>query len=200
MRLTTYGQRRLPTLWRLVERNLSSKSHPAAVSQVLSHTTLPTSKMRALISLYHQADSWVTPENLLQKIDEAFVPSDTISLPLATTERVENMVSVSDMKSSISLMRNAPKMAQWDSSSPGEDRYSPSPEWSESGKNRRDLKVIEALYGVEAITFDHDSTKVSQPFLPGLEVLQESASSAIQDHEDDRKAEDLQGLLRLERL
>jgi len=202
MTLTTCGQRRIPTLWRLFERNLSTKSHPTTASEVnvLSQTTLPAPKMRALISLYHQADSWVTPENLLQKIDEAFVPSDANSLSLPRTERIENMVSVSDMKNSISLMRNAPKMAQWDSSSPGgEARYSPSSEWSESGKNRRDLKVIEALYGVEATTFDHNSTNVSQPFSPGLEVLQESAASAIQDYEDDREAEDLQDLLRPER-
>lgn len=195
-----FGQRRILTLCRLFGRNLSSKSHPAVASEdnVLSRTTLPTPKMRALISLYHQADSWVTPENLLQKIDEAFAPSDSNSLAVAT-ERVEYMASVSDMKDHISLMRNAPKIAQWDSSSPGgEDRYLPSSGWSESGKNRRDLKVMEALYGVEAPTSSHDPTTVSQVFLPGLEVLQESASSAIQDHEDDREAEDLRDLLREE--
>ncbi|KAG2339904.1 hypothetical protein BDR05DRAFT_1061895 [Suillus weaverae] len=31
-------------------------------------------RMRALVSLYHQCDTFVTPENLSQKIDEAFVP------------------------------------------------------------------------------------------------------------------------------
>jgi len=204
MILTTCGHRRISTLCRLFERNLSTKSHSAVASQVnvSSRTTLPPPKMRALISLYHQADSWVTPENLLQKIDEAFVPSDAVSLELATTERVENMVSVSDLKNSISLMRNAPNMAQWDSSSPGGgNRYSPSSEWSESGKNRRDLKVIEALYGVQATTFDHDSTNISQLFLPGFEVLQESSSSPIptHEHDDDGEAEDLQDLLRPER-
>jgi hypothetical protein len=30
--------------------------------------------MRALVSLYHQCDTFVTPENLSQRIDEAFVP------------------------------------------------------------------------------------------------------------------------------
>lgn len=202
MTLTACGQRQLPTLWLFFKRNLSTKSNPATAtsqSNALFRTTLPTPKMRALISLYHQADSWVTPENLLQKIDEAFVPSDPASLALATTEQVENMVSVSDMKDSVNLMRNAPKMAQWDSGSPGgEGRYSPH-EWSKSGKSRRDLKVIEALYGVEAVTFGHDSTNLSQSYLPGLEVLQESASSAIQDHQDDREAEDLRDLLRPER-
>lgn len=181
--------RRTPTLWR---RNLSVKTHPPTAT-VSSRPTLPAHKMRALISLYHQADSWVTPENLLQRIDEAFLAPDQATLATVSAERIENMVSVSDLRGSISLMRNAPKMAQWDFSPPGsEDRTSP--EWSESGKNKRDIKVIEALYGVEA-TASH----VSRRFLPGLEVLEESASSAIQDHNDDRDAEDLQDLLRTER-
>lgn len=191
MILTTCGHRRIPTLWRLLERNLSKKSPPAADSQVnvLSQNTLPTPKMRALISLYHQADSWVTPENLLQKIDEAFVPSDNTDSLALSASRAESTVSVTVMKNRISLMRSAPKMAQWDSSSSvREDQY-PASDWSESGRNRRDLKVIEALYGV---AFNHGSTSISQAFLPGLEVLQESASSAIQDHKDDRDAEDLQ--------
>ena len=190
MLTTYYGQRRIPILWRLLERNLSTKneikSHPAAASQVneLSQSTLPTPKMRALISLYHQADSWVTPENLLQKIDDAFVPSVSLALP---TGRQENMVSVWDMKNHLSLMRNAPKMAQWDSGSSVREDFPTSSEWSESGKNRRDIKVIEALYGV---AFNHSPTNISQAFLPGLEVLQESASSAIQDHIDDQEVED----------
>ena len=101
------------------------------------------------------------------------------------------MASVSDMKNYIALRRHAPKMALWDSSSSeGDSAHS---QWSESGKTRRDLKVLEALYGVTA--FDHSSTNISQAFLPGLEVLQESALSAIQDHKDDREAEDLQDLL-----
>ncbi|KAG2152937.1 hypothetical protein DEU56DRAFT_522086 [Suillus clintonianus] len=38
-------------------------------------------RMRALVSLYHQCDSFVTPENLSQKIDETFVSqTNTINL------------------------------------------------------------------------------------------------------------------------
>lgn len=187
---TTCGHRRI---WRLLERNLSTKSRPTAASpvNVSSHTTLPTPKMRALISLYHQADSWVTPENLLKKIDEAFVESASLAV---SSEREASMVSVSDMKNYIKLRRSAPKIAQWDSSSSGSD--SPISQWSESGKSKRDMKVLEALYGVTA--FDHSSTNISQAFLPGLEVLQESASSAMQDHKDDQESEDLQDLLTAE--
>jgi len=188
MILSTCGHRRIPTLWRLLERNTSTKSRPDTASQVnvhvLSHSTLPPPKLRALISLYHQADSWVTPENLEKKIDEAFVQPESLAL---SSGREESMVSVSDMKGYIKLRRHAPKIAQWDSSlSDGESAIS---QWSESGKSKRDKKVVEALYGVTA--FDHSSTtKTTLAFLPGLEVVQESASSAIQDHEDDQEAED----------
>jgi len=191
MILTTCGHRRIPTLWRLLERTLSANSSPPADSQVkvLSHSTLPPPKMRALISLYHQADSWVTPENLLEKIDEAFSRSGSGSLAISAG-REENMVSVLDMKNYVKVRRDAPKMSQWDtSSSVGDSAIS---QWSESGKSRRDLKVLEALYGATA--FDHSSTTVSQQFLPGLELLQEWGESALKDHNDDRESDDLQDM------
>jgi hypothetical protein len=170
--LTTWGHRRIPTLWRLLERNLSKKSSPATASQVdekvLSQTTLPTPKMRALISLYHQADSWVTEENLFEKIDEAFL-TEKSSYESLSAARIGSMVSISDMKNLIGVIRSSPKMAQWDSSSSGKENQSSI--WSESGRNKRELKVIEALYGVES-TFGHSSTNISEAFLPGLEVLQ----------------------------
>ena len=145
--------------------------------------------MRALISLYHQADSWVTPENLLQKIDEAFSQSGSGSLAISSG-REENMVTVSGMKNFVKIRRDAPKMSQWDtSSSVGDSALS---QWSESGKTRRDLKVLEALYGATA--FDHNSTNISQQFLPGLELLQEWGESALKDHNDDRESEDLQDM------
>jgi hypothetical protein len=37
-------------------------------------------RKRALVSLYHQCDTFITPENLSQKIDEAFVPLNGINL------------------------------------------------------------------------------------------------------------------------
>lgn len=195
--ILTCRHSRIPTLWRLLERKLSTKTPPAASSQdnglshttptasqdiELPHTKLPTPKMRALISLYHQADSWVTKTNLLQKIDEAFVQSGSLAL---SAGREENMVSVSDMKNHINGRRTAPKIAQWDTSSSGSD--SAVSQWSESGKSKRDLKVLEALYGVTA--FEHSSKNISQAFLPGLEVLQDSACSAMRDYKEDREAE-----------
>ena len=190
MLLTRCGHRRIPTLWRLLERNLSDNSRPPvpAASQedeeedAFSNITLPLPKMRALISLYHQADSWITPDNLLENIDKAFLNSDQLAL---STKREESLVSVAEMKTYIQLMRNAPKMAQWDSNlSGGNDFYTS--QWSEFGNNsRRDIKVIEALYGVTA--FDHKPTKISQAFLPGLEVLRESAHTVRSEHEDDER-------------
>ncbi|KAI0316710.1 hypothetical protein OF83DRAFT_1172637 [Amylostereum chailletii] len=56
--------RRTPTL----KRNLSSK--PSSTAPEFS---LPPEKLRALISLYHQTESFVTPENLERKITDTFV-------------------------------------------------------------------------------------------------------------------------------
>ena len=118
----------------------------------------------------------------MKKIDEAFVPSESLAPPAG---REVNMVSVSDMKSLIKLRLAAPKIAQWDSSSGGDSAFS---QWSESGKSNRDLKVLDALYGVT--TFDHGSRNISQAFLPGLEVLQESGAAAAEDHKSDQVAEE----------
>jgi len=89
-------------------------------------------------------------------------------------------------------MRNAPKMAQWDSSSSGNDDRSV--DWSDSGKSRRELKVMEAMYGVETTILDRPKA-LSEVFLPGLEVLQETASAAIRDYNADREAENVEDLL-----
>ncbi|OJA15296.1 hypothetical protein AZE42_00938 [Rhizopogon vesiculosus] len=55
---------------------LSSSNRTFSI--IKRHISKATSKndarMRALVSLYHQCDSFITPENLSQKIDEAFVP------------------------------------------------------------------------------------------------------------------------------
>ncbi|EMD37423.1 hypothetical protein CERSUDRAFT_94435 [Gelatoporia subvermispora B] len=39
----------------------------------LVHTQLPPEKLRALVSLYHQCDTFITPETLSDAIDDAFV-------------------------------------------------------------------------------------------------------------------------------
>lgn len=136
----------------VVKRHVSSKPR-----KVASHRTLPTPKMRALISLYHQAETFVTPENLSQRIDEAFFPHDYT--------QIRTTVHLKDLSNALTEQRAAPKISEWDleatrSVAEGVEDGT----WS-SIKAARELKVIEALYGVEA----------KKSILPGLEVLEESA-------------------------
>ncbi|KAF8164987.1 hypothetical protein B0H34DRAFT_620075, partial [Crassisporium funariophilum] len=130
---------------------------------------LPPAKMRALISLYHQADSWVTPENLMQRIDDAFVPERArVELHAGTPDRIDYLPRVSDMRKALQKAKNAPRMEQWDPSMK-QSTYASGEVWSEARK-KRELKIIEALYGVDAT--------IPGQLSPGLEVLQESAESA----------------------
>ena len=128
--------------------------------KVNSHRTLPDAKMRALISLYHQSDTFVTPENLSKRIDDAFIPHETQSgLGRLSGE------SLKDLTHALHQLRRKPKLSDWDREAIV-SRTTDMITWS-SGKGGREWKVIEALYGVDI--------PPSREVLPGLEVLEESA-------------------------
>jgi len=144
-------------------------------------SSLPDHKRRALISLYHQSESFITPENLNDRIDEAFktVLSDTVVL---------NKMEVRDLKSVVQKTRTAPKLKQWvpkgDKESPISDSIGDgSSGWSNITRDRRENKVVAALYGVHVTP--------SGKILPGLEVLEEYAEkledSIKQDEENTRE-------------
>lgn len=142
-----------------IRRHVSSKASP-----VQSHHTLPSAKMRALISLYHQADTFITPENLLQRIDDAFVPQ------ILDSGLARRNVTLQDLKGVLNSQRKAPKISDWDQEAVVSRKYSEGGaigQWS-SLKTSRELKVIEALYGVD--------TTHPQKILPGLEVVLEEGA------------------------
>jgi len=146
------------------------------ISQVVKHVSsktpvsqgsLPPAKMRALISLYHQSDSFITLENLSARIDQAFLdqePLSRVSAPNAT---------IPDLKRMANQRKSAPRIGIWDDS-----RYlSQKPaqmtqDWS-GGLPYREQRVIEALYGVE------------RGGMPGLEVLEESGERIEEDIAED---------------
>lgn len=115
--------------------------------------------MRALVSLYHQSDTFITPENLSQRIDEAFVPQETRSRIAQISGK-----SLKDLHQELKDVRKSPKFRDWD-----KDAVVTSTNgnvlWS-SAKVEREWKVMEALYGVDITP--------SREVLPGLEVLEES--------------------------
>jgi hypothetical protein len=140
---------------RIIRRHVSSKA-----PTVKSHRTLPSAKMRALISLYHQSDTFITPENLSQRIDEAFIPSET-----QTGLGHSFGDGYTDLTNALHNMRQKPKLRVWDRENvvvQMDDLWS-------SAKGGRESKVIEALYGVDITP--------SREVLPGLEALEESAAS-----------------------
>jgi hypothetical protein len=128
--------------------------------------------MRALISLYHQSDTFITPENLSKRIDDTFVPQET-----QTGIGRLSGDSLKDLTNALNALRKQPKLSDWDREAIV-TRTSELP-WS-SRKGVREWQVIEALYGVDI--------PPSREVLPGLEVLEESAGSRHRDSGDDWEA------------
>ncbi|KAF5387797.1 hypothetical protein D9615_000187 [Tricholomella constricta] len=130
--------------------------------------TLPDEKLRALIALYHQTDTFITPENLSQRIDEAFLSSSEAHVK-------KYIPTVKDLQSALAVQRKAPKISEWDQETLRDrnvdEIYNPSyMNWS-GVKTGRELKVVEALYGVNA-------TELGST-LPGLEALREAVKTRM---------------------
>ncbi|KAF7433288.1 hypothetical protein PC9H_005238 [Pleurotus ostreatus] len=123
-------------------------------------------KMRALISLYHQSEHFITPENLLQRIDEEFCGNDKLAHTAVGT------ISYKDLQNELDLRRSAPKISQWRRRDGAHGV--PGSMWS-NFKNVRESKVVEALYGTI------DAGNIS---LPGLEVLEEEQAKERQSSEE----------------
>ncbi|KAJ7117384.1 hypothetical protein C8R43DRAFT_1037431 [Mycena crocata] len=133
-------------------------------------------KMRALIAMYHQTETFVTRENLDDKIDEAFTGS--LKEPLAT-ER--STLGLRDFSSLLRSRHDAPSVTEWNPPTKvdpvwdgGDGR---SGIWSNT-MSVRDLKVIEALYGVEFAA--------TGKALPGLDALDDQADELERGAEEDR--------------
>ncbi|KAH9482611.1 hypothetical protein JR316_0004711 [Psilocybe cubensis] len=162
------------------KKSQRASSSGASSSTIQPHSTLPPAKMRALIALYHQAESWITPENLAERIDNAFVPLRTASQNIidpTLSSTFHTRVSLSDLEKAKRNMDVAPKYAQYDRNQSIEYGAA-SFNWSKSN-SKRENKVIEALYGV--------STSATGNSLPSLQVLEEAAESGLLNPEDFNK-------------
>ncbi|KAG5343019.1 hypothetical protein C0989_000009 [Termitomyces sp. Mn162] len=117
---------------------------------------LPDEKLRALVSLYHQADSFITLDNLSDRIDAAFTGHSTINLGSYTS-------SVKSMRDDLERRRMEARVTEWDkataNSSRDVDNYSQG--WSRI-KKRREIRVKHALHGMS-----------DEGDLPGLEVVKD---------------------------
>ncbi|KAI0802109.1 hypothetical protein BC629DRAFT_1438639 [Irpex lacteus] len=146
-------------------RRHASSSSSKGVKNV-KKPLLPPKKMRALVSLYHQAGDFITPESLDREIDYAF--HDQRDILQAFSDRREK--GYTELQLELSERRALPKLSSgvvernvMDYQSSG---ISYDSSWSAKQEERaRQLKA--ALYGTEP------SDEVP---LPGYEVL-------VEDHE-----------------
>jgi hypothetical protein len=128
-------------------------------------------KLRALISLYHQADTFITPENLSQRIDEAFIPTGKTPV-----QQGPDFVTVKRLEDELERQRMEPKVMEPDMEKKGNPSQTHGGSWS--GRiDAREGKVLEALYGVER-------GREEQMF-PGLDVLMEERERLGKDTEAD---------------
>ncbi|KAF9485391.1 hypothetical protein BDN70DRAFT_871441 [Pholiota conissans] len=137
--------------------------------KVQTHTSLPPAKMRALIALYHQAEDWITEENLMERIDQAFVPERASATIDSTGPTKPQSLSYDTIDRGRRTILAAPKMAPWDLTSgqalSDSHHSNTGASWS-NNRLMRERKVIEALYGV-VVT---DKNKL----MPGLDIVEEA--------------------------
>lgn len=163
MSLSTIIQRRTHQAG-FICRHVSSSA-----SKVKSRRTLPPAKLRALISIYHQADSFITPENLSERIDQAFV-SDQKLTGIGRTAGD----SLKDVATLLNGIREKPKFTEWDRAAMPSSEVTTT--WSSSSDGGREWQVIEALYGV--------NISPSRKVLLGLDTLEETKNHDTKSLED----------------
>ncbi|KAJ7276171.1 hypothetical protein B0H12DRAFT_6285 [Mycena haematopus] len=140
---------------------------------------LSPERMRALIAMYHQAETFVTRENLDAKIDEVFTGElERPKLPGETS------LSLEDLKGALRHRQDAPTVSEWSmtSTSPRDwaktGAMNPKQLWSGRSYNLREKEVINALYGVET---------QGGKALPGWETLNEQGSVIEASEKEDRE-------------
>lgn len=134
----------------IIRRQLSTSCRTAQQS-------LPDSKLRLVISLHHQARSFITPENLDAAIVQAFTPRSVDNMP----ERL----SLSDIQT---------HMADANSSTGGAvvgGRGTKRVE--EDGYSKRGAMLQAALFGTDAVG--------GRVGLPGLETVREEVAADKED-------------------
>ncbi|KAK0468258.1 uncharacterized protein EV420DRAFT_1473965 [Desarmillaria tabescens] len=112
--------------------------------------TLPPEKLRALISVYHGTESFVTPENLSDRIDDAFVRS-VGDAALNSFKKYDNL------RKHRLAQRDMAELWEWDLQIAV----------GNPAMEEREAKIVEALYGV-------DTSDPLYNRYPGLDLLQDA--------------------------
>ncbi|KAJ7047036.1 hypothetical protein C8F04DRAFT_987430 [Mycena alexandri] len=137
---------------------------------------LTSEKMRALVDMYHQSETFVTKENLDDRIDKAFTHQQH------TLHNERTGLSYRDLDHRLKARKDAPSVKAWDSGA-SDFNFQPSTGidmrlWSSSEVALRDSKVIEALYGVEILG--------QSKGLPGWDAVNENEKILEKEAEENR--------------
>lgn len=141
------------------QRFLPRHVRPLSSSRRVHEQVLPDAKLRLMISLHHQARSFITPENLDVAIIRAFAPENTV---VDETTRL-----------SLSTIYGRMNSSRTQSSEVSDNEYRGSA-FEHGGASTRIDTVAGALFGTHTVG--------RQSGLPGLEVVREQvATLAAQD-------------------
>ncbi|KAH6914838.1 hypothetical protein BKA70DRAFT_1257175 [Coprinopsis sp. MPI-PUGE-AT-0042] len=138
-----------------VTRKARSKNKSAAGQ-------LPPEKLRALIALYHQSDSFINEDNLLEKINDALIRKTSQQYMEQYREP-----TVDTLNDAVRARKTTPKFTQI---SVKHDSGISSGQWG-FVRNLRDREVAGAMYGL-------DGSSNAQKPKPGLELVQDASTDA----------------------
>jgi hypothetical protein len=142
----------------LVQRALCSRpghTRNLASSCRVFEQKLPDAKLRLMISLHHQARTFITPDNLDNAINRAFTPEEThfdsgpVRLSLSDITGRMRQSYHQNVVMDDGLFRGSP--------------------FEHGGSSRREVHIQGALYGTETVG--------ENPGLPSLEVMRDEIAS-----------------------
>lgn len=144
--------------------------------QTLKHSrfssSIPDNKMRAIVSLYHQSETFITPDTLDSRIDQAFT-----SRPKMPNYQDVDTLTHKSFTALLAQRRHAPRYVddldqhvarQHRAFAGEEDIFS-----NEIGDENN--AVAEALYGVELGHVYGHASRQSAPRYPGLDALRQAS-------------------------
>ncbi|EAU84565.1 hypothetical protein CC1G_00084 [Coprinopsis cinerea okayama7 len=119
---------------------------------------LPPEKLRALISLYHQSETFINEDNLMQRINEALIDNKS---------RPYNELQLRDLTAALEKRRDTPKTSL--QTSVYDVKHLGDAHWSLQ-RVKREREAVAALYGTDPTPFN--------PAAPGLELVQGESAPA----------------------
>lgn len=154
----------------LSRRILCQNNSSQASSGDVSEFSLPPAKLRALISIYHQSAHFITPQNLSDAIDRAFIGD-------ASNTAVDLSVEASseDIKEKLKSRRIVPATGPWSTNETHFKMSDTSSQIWASRRSEKEQKVMNVLYGTD------------KEGKPGLEILEEERSRLLKNMEEDKR-------------